>query len=146
MSASRLIVMTPQGKSEMPREYLVDRDRFPTEAITTTDLAKARIWRHPVGARRFRKRNQFAAHYRTLFVDEATIKAAAALDKTAALPAAHKEPAAKPAPARRIHTGRSTKTDPNKRAKRASRKAAVRAIRKAAEKPRQKRRKIRAAA
>lgn len=145
MSASRLMVLTPQGKSEIPREFLTDRDRFPAEALTTTDLAKARHWKHPVGMRRFRKRNSFASHYRGVWVDEMTIKAAAALDKTAGATAPTAAPAkSKPAP--RKHSARSVKTDPNKRTRRANRKRAIRAIRRAAEKPRRTRRKIKAAA
>lgn len=146
MSASRLMVLTPQGRAEIPREFLTDRDRFPAEALLTTDLAKARHWKHPVGMRRFRKRNQFAHSYRGVWVEAATIKAAAALDKTAAATAPTAEPASKSKPARRQHSARATKTDPNKRAKRANRKRAVRAIRAAAEKPRRIRRKIKAAA
>lgn len=126
MSVPRLIVLTNAKAGELPRLYLADRDRFPMADLNTRDLGQARVWRFPPGVRRYLSRNAHLVGYRRVWVPESEV--ADAIAKTGGTPPAVMTEA--PATA---HPGRqsirTTKTDPNKRMKRARRKQAVRVLR-----------------
>lgn len=145
------LVLTQAKPGELPTEYLTDDVRFPTEGKHTRDLAKARAWIYPPGVRRFLKRHPHLTGYRRVRVPAESIDRAAGADAKAAADrhtVAIPHPG-QPAPAAgRAKTGpgrggerakrasaRSTKTDPNKRAKRAARKRAFRSLRKRLGKP-----------
>jgi hypothetical protein len=141
ISDPRVLVLTSAKPDEPAREFFTDRERFPLEAATTTDLAKARIWNHYIGAHRFLARHPELKTFNLRRLPASTLTTARAADVAAgAAPAAA---AAKPArsstakaPGRAVKSSRRTKTDPNKRKGRATRVKAVREARRRLGKPR----------
>lgn len=126
MPVPRLIVLTNAPRGQAPVEYLTDRDRFPAEALFTTDLAKARAWGYPPGVRRWVKRNvkllPMLATCRRTWVNEDLVVLARESDKAAA------EAPARPATGPRRKGSKAArgagKLNPNKRSPRTPRKPA----------------------
>lgn len=117
MAVPRLIMLTNAKPGEAPTEYLSDRDRFPAEALFTTDLAKARAWQYPPGVRRWIRRNTpllpILADCRRVWVNEDLVNLARKSDQAAAASTRSRRPATSTRATRA--TRAAGKTNPNKR-------------------------------
>lgn len=111
MPVPRLLILTNAARSTAPTTFLTDRDRFPADDLFTSDLTRARSWKHPVGCRRWVRRNAIALpmllELRRVWVEEGEDGHPARLLNLAA-----------PVIGRR--TGKPGKPSPNKRSKRAT--------------------------